>query len=76
MVNRPERMADAIEYMRRYKLEPKLIRMVQPKVTKQPSMFLVAAVKNARSYLRVMPSLILMEEDGTNTSELEKIYEY
>lgn len=76
MVHRPERLADTMELMREYKLEPKILRMVQPKVSKQPSMFLVAAVKNAGKNLRILPTLILMEEDGTNTKELDDIYEY
>lgn len=76
MVHRPERLADAMELMRTYRLEPKIIRMVQPKVSKQPSMFLVGAVKNSKRNLRVLPALILMNEDGTNTRELEEIYEY
>ena len=76
MVHRPERLADAMELMRTYRLEPKIIRMVQPKVSKQPSMFLVGAVKNSKRNLRVLPALILMNEDGTNTRELEDIYDY
>ncbi len=76
MVHRPERLADTMELMRKYRLEPKILRMVQPKLSKQPSMFLIAAVKNAGRNLRVLPTLILMEENGTNTKELEEIYEY
>ena len=76
MVHRPERLADAMELMRKYRLEPKVLRMVQPKLSKQPSMFLVAAVKNAGRNLRVLPTLVLMEEDGKNTKELDEIYEY
>ncbi|MBE7057264.1 MAG: tRNA1(Val) (adenine(37)-N6)-methyltransferase [Ruminococcaceae bacterium] len=76
MVHRPERLADTMELMRKYRLEPKVLRMVQPKLSKQPSMFLVAAVKNAGRNLRVLPTLILMEEDGRNTKELDEIYEY
>ena len=76
MVNRPERLADTMEYMRRYKIEPKILKMVLPKVSKQPSMFLIAGVKNGGKNLRVDCPLILMDENGNETEEVRKIYEF
>lgn len=76
MVNRPERLADTMEYMRKYRIEPKILRMVLPKISKQPSMFLIAGVKNGGKNLRVECPLILMDEDGKDTEEVRKIYEF
>ena len=76
MINRPERLADTMEYMRKYKVEPKVLRMVLPKVSKQPSMFLVAGVKDGGKNLRVERPLVLMDENGNETDEVKEIYEF
>ena len=76
MINRPERLADAIELMRQYRLEPKHLRFVYPKADRQPSMFLVAGVKGGGKNLVIDKPLILMHENGQETEELRYLYEY
>lgn len=76
MIHRPERLADAIETMRRYKLEPKRIRFVYPKIDRSPSMFLVAGVKCGGKNLVIERPLVLMSEDGQETEDLRNIYAY
>lgn len=43
MVNRPDRLADAIVSMRKYRLEPKLIRFAHSDLSKKPILFLIQA---------------------------------
>lgn len=74
MVHRPERVADIVDVMRKYKLEPKNIRFVFPKTNKEPNLLLIKAVKNANSFLKVESPLIIYKEDGEYTEELLKIY--
>ncbi len=75
MINRPERIADIIEYLRKYKLEPKEIRFVQPKKDKAPNEVLIKAVKHGGKFLKVLEPIIIYNDDGTYTKEILKIYD-
>lgn len=74
MVNRAERLADIFEYARKYKLEPKELRMVHSKVGMAPTLILVKLVKNANRYLKIREPLYIYEENGKYTKEILKIY--
>lgn len=74
MINRPERLADIFEYCRKYKLEPKELRMVHSKINSKPTMILIKSTKNANKYLKVEEPLYIYNEDGTYTEEVLKIY--
>jgi len=74
MVNRPERLIDIFEYCRKYKLEPKTLRMVYSKINSKPTLVLIKATKNANRYLKVDKPLYIYEENGEYTEEILKIY--
>ena len=74
MVHRPERLADLMELMRKYKIEPKKIRFVYSMVNKDASLVLIKAVKNARQFLKIEKPLIIYDENGEYTDEIYKIY--
>lgn len=74
MVHRPERLVDIIELLRKYKLEPKIIRFVYPKITKSPNLILIKSVKNAKSFLKVEKPLVIYNENGVYTDEVLEIY--
>lgn len=74
MVHRPDRLADIIEALRRYKLEPKNIRMVYPKINKEPNLVLIKATKCGKPFLKLEKPLIVYNEDGSYTDEILKIY--
>ena len=74
MVHRPDRLADIIEALREYKLEPKNIRMVYPKINKEPNLVLIKATKCGKPFLKVEKPLIVYNEDGSYTDEILKIY--
>lgn len=74
MVHRPSRLADIITIMRKYKLEPKRIRFVQPSVNKAPNLLLIEGIKGAGKELLFMPNLIMYNDDLTPTDEINKIY--
>lgn len=75
MIHRPERLNEIIENLRKYRLEPKRIRFVYPKVSKDANLVLIKAVKYANSFLKVEKPLIIYNEDGSYTDEILKIYE-
>ena len=74
MVHRPERLSDLFYLLRKYKLEPKKLRMVQSYFDSKPKLVLVKATKNAKSFLNIETPLIIYNKDGTYTSEILKIY--
>ena len=74
MVHRPDRLVDIIETFKKYKLEPKQIRFVYPKIKKEPNLVLIKATKCGRPFLKVEKPLIVYNEEGTYTDEILKIY--
>lgn len=74
MVHRPQRLVDIYEAMRKYKLEPKRMRMVHPYVDAEANMVLIEGVKGGNSQLTVEAPLIVYNKDGSYTDELLKMY--
>lgn len=74
MVNRPERLTDIMEFSRKYKMEPKELRMVYSKVNSNPVLILIKMVKNANKYLKVREPLYIYDENGNYSEEILKIY--
>ena len=74
MVHRPERLVDILYLFRKYKIEPKEIRFVNPKANQKPNLVLIKAVKNGKEFLKVREPLIVYNNDGTYTEEILKIY--
>ncbi len=64
MVHRPYRLAEIMEVMRRYHLEPKRMQLVQPSEGKEPNLVLIEGVKDARVELRILPNFNLYDENG------------
>lgn len=75
MIHRPDRMVDILNLMRKYKVEPKEIRLVYSKVNESPKMLLVKGVKNAKPFLKFMENLYVYTENGEYSNEIYKIYE-
>lgn len=74
MVHRPERLVDILSLMRKYKIEPKLIKFVCPNKNKEPNLVLIKGIKNANPFLKVEKNLYVYNLDGQYTEELKKIY--
>ena len=74
MIHRPERLVDILYLFRKYKIEPKEIRFVNPKAYQKPNLVLVKAVKNGKQFLKVHEPLIIYNDDNSYTEEVLKIY--
>lgn len=74
MVHRPKRLIDIIELMGKEKIEPKVLRFVHAKKESEPSMVLVHGVYHGGKELKILPPLILYNEDGSESEELKIIY--
>lgn len=72
---RPERLADVMESMRKFSIEPKTLRLVQQRVSKAPKLFLLEGRRGGnRGFLNVLPSLFIEDENGNFSEEMMKIY--
>lgn len=74
MVHRAERLVDIMEFLRKYRLEPKKIRFVYPKQNEKPNLILVKAIKFANPFLKIDKPLVIYDENGNYTEEINQIY--
>ncbi len=74
MVHRPDRLTDILEKMRAHRLEPKRLCMVHTKAGSAAGLVLMEGVYGGGAFLRVMPPLILYNENGQYTAEALACY--
>lgn len=74
MVHRPERLIDIITLMRKYRIEPKRIRMVHPNTKKAPNIVLIEGQRDGGQFLKWEPSLYVYDESGNYSDEINEIY--
>ena len=74
LVHRPERLVDVMCAMRKSKIEPKQVRLVQAKANEKPNLVLIKGVKNSKPFLKVEEPLIIYNDDGSYTDEVLEIY--
>ncbi|MFJ7729864.1 tRNA1(Val) (adenine(37)-N6)-methyltransferase [Neobacillus sp. NPDC097160] len=72
-VHRPGRLIDLITMMRKYRLEPKRIQLVYPKLGKEANTLLVEAIKDGSPDLKILPPLIVYNEADEYTPEIREI---
>lgn len=71
---RPERLLDVLESMRAHRIEPKRVRFVQKCGDTAPWLFLAEGHKGGRRFLKVEPPLLIQDEKGDFSPELQRIY--
>lgn len=75
MCQRPERLTDIISLMRENHLEPKRLRFVQQRKSKEPKLFMIEGKKGANpGGLAVMPTLFIEDGQGGFSQEMLDIY--
>lgn len=74
MVHKAERLAEIIYTLKKYKLEPKRLRMVHPNMNKEPNLILIEAVKGANPFLKMEKPLFVYNLNNTYTNEIFEIY--
>ena len=71
---RPERLPDIFEAMRKFKIEPKSMREVIQRAGKEPSLVLVEGKKGSAPGFRISAPLILENADGDYTEEAKELF--
>lgn len=74
MVHRPSRIPEIIEYLVKYRLEPKRMMLVQPSVGRPANLVLIESIKEGGRELKLLPTLNVYNEDGSYTDELLGYY--
>lgn len=74
MVHRPSRLCDVLYLMRKYETEPKRIRFVHKNAVEAPVLFLADGLYKGKSDVKILPPLIMYDENGEETEELKRIY--
>lgn len=74
MINKPERLTDAMCEMREKKIEPKRLRFVCTRSQKKPELFLIEGIKQGRPGLVCEPTLEIYDKNGEYTEEINRIY--
>ena len=75
MVHRPFRLAEIMNVLIKYRLEPKRMQLVYPYIDREPNMVLIEALKGGNSRVTVEPPLIVYKEPGVYTENILKIYD-
>lgn len=77
MVHRPDRLVEILDTFRKYKIEPKRLQFVYPKMGKECNHILIEGIKDGEpGNLRVLEPLYVYNDDNKWTKEVLKIYNY
>ena len=74
MVHRPDRLIDILLTMRKYRIEPKRIRMIHPNPSKAPNIVLIEGQRDGGSFLKWDPPLYVYDNNGKFSDQINKIY--
>lgn len=74
IVHIPERLADIFGLMRKYKIEPKRVRLVQPNTKKAPNIVLVEGQRDGGAFLKWEETLYVYDDNGNYSEEINRIY--
>ncbi len=73
IVHRPERLLEIFDLFRTNGIEPKRLRFVYEKVSKESTLVLIEGQKNGNPGLKIENPLILYNDDGSMTDEYSKL---
>ncbi len=76
MVYRTFRMAEAFWVLKKHGIEPKILRIIQPREKEEANLFMLMAKKGGKTGLTVMPPLVVYNDNDTGeyTKEIMSIY--
>ena len=77
MVHRPDRLVEILETLKKYRIEPKRLRFVYPKMDYECNHILIEGIKDgSKDGLRILPPLYVYEDEHKWTKEVLNIYNY
>lgn len=76
LCQRPERLTDVLEAMRKANIEPKRLKFVSKNMSTAPWLFLVEGKKGSKPFLQVEKPLYMYDMNGNYTDETKKLYRF
>ena len=73
IVHRPERLLEIFDLYRKNGIEPKRLRFVYEKISKESTLVLIEGQKNGKPGLKIENPLILYNEDGSMSEEYSNL---
>lgn len=73
MVHRPDRLVEILSTFKKYKIEPKRLQFIYPKIDSEPNHILIEGIKDGKPGLKVLKPLIVYE-NGKWSKEILEIY--
>lgn len=75
MIHLASRLCEIVDSLHRHQMEMKRLRMIQPKAGRDANLIMLEAIVGANvGNLKIMPPLIVHNDDGSYTDEIYKIY--
>lgn len=74
IVHRSERLIELITLLKKYKIEPKKIQLIYPKIGEESNIVLIEGRKEGNKGLKILPSIIAHNNDGTYSNEVLKYF--
>lgn len=74
IVNRPERLIEIINSMKKNNIEPKRMQFVYPKQSKEANILLIEGSKNGKPGIKILPPLYAHDDSGSYTKEIIKYF--
>jgi tRNA1Val (adenine37-N6)-methyltransferase len=71
---RPERLCELLRQCAHVRLEPKRLRLVSPRSDRAPSLVLVEGRRGGNPGLTIEQPLVLQDETGADSLEMQRIY--
>lgn len=75
IVQRPERLVEIFELMKKNNIEPKKVQFVYPFKNKEANILLVEGTKNGKSGLKILSPIYTHQKNGKYTSMIMKYFE-
>ncbi len=73
LIQRTERLFEVLSLMNKYKIEPKILQFIYPKMEQESNLFLIKGIKNGNIGIKILKPLIVHKADGSYTSEINDI---
>lgn len=74
LIHRPFRLAEIMNVLMKYHLEPKRMQLVYPYIDREPNLVLIEACKGGHSRITVEKPLIVYEKPGVYSEQIREIY--
>lgn len=75
LIHRSERLAEIITILKANGMEPKRMRFVHPYLKRPANLILLEAIKGAKPGMTIDTPLVVYNDDGTYTREIQKYYD-